>query len=139
VVSSTSMSSLASILDRFRRGAGVPAVVAEDPAAELTAVFVALAQLDAEARTLREEAIREAERGLAEAEARRSEIMAGWRERARVERERVEADRMRVSAGEVEAVLADAQTQARVLRERGEKRLPAMVEEVLTCVRAAAQ
>ena len=133
------MPSVANILDRFRRGAGVPAVVAEDVAAELAPIFAALDDLDAEAQAVREQALREAEHELAEADARRSEILAMWRERAVRERERVEADCQRASEKEVETMLVAAQEEARALRDRGADRLPAMVDEVLTCIRSAAR
>jgi hypothetical protein len=133
------MQSVASILDRFRRPAGVPAAAAEDIAAELTPVFAALEELEEEAKTIRDDAAREAEQLLAAAEARSAEILAAWGQRAQAEGARMESDCERAAATQVEAAEAAGREQAQRLRERGHRRMPGLVAEVVACVKEAAR
>jgi hypothetical protein len=131
--------SVASILDRFRRTAGVPAAAAEDIAGELAPVFAALERVEAEARALQEAAAEEARRVLAGAAARAVEIRADWRERAQAEYERAASESQGASAAEVEAVTVTAREEAQRVRRLGERRLAGLVEDVVACVRAAAR
>jgi hypothetical protein len=131
--------SVASILDRFRRTAGVPAAAAEDIAGELPPVFAALEQVEAEARALRAAAAEEARRVVAAAAARAVEIRADWRERAQAEYERAASDSEGASVAEIEAVEAEAREEVQRVRRLGEQRMAGLVEEVVACVRAAAR
>jgi hypothetical protein len=131
--------SVASILDRFRRAAGVPAAAAEDLPAELAPVFGALEHVEAEARAVLEAAEREASQAIAAAEAHGAEIRAAWRDRAQAEYARAESERRSAAAARAEIVEAEAREQARQIRRQGEERLEAMVAEVIDCVRAAAR
>lgn len=133
------MQSVASILDRFRRTAGVPAAAAEDVAGELAPVFAALERVEAEAQALQEAAAEEARRVLATAEARAAEIRAEWRERAQAEYERAASESQGASVGDIEAVEVEAREEARRLRRLGERRMAGLVEDVVACVRAAAR
>jgi flagellar biosynthesis/type III secretory pathway protein FliH len=129
------LQSVATILDRFRRTAGVPAVVAEDIAAELAPVFAVLEQLEAEAQEILERAAGEAGQTLADAESRCQQICADWHERAQTEYERAEAKRVRASRAEIQALATEAEKQVRLLRQRGERQMEELVEEVVACVR----
>jgi hypothetical protein len=133
------MQSVASILDRFRRSAGVPAAAADDVAGELAPVFAALEQLEAEAQAIRDAAVREADQLLEETEARVAETVAAWHEQAQAERRRAESDCERAAARRAEAVEAEARAEAALLRERGRERIAGLVDEVLACVRMVAR
>ncbi len=128
------MRPVSTILDRFRRAAGVPAAPAEDLAAELRPVFAALDDLEAEAEQLREAAHARAEKRLASARDEAAATTAQYRERAETERGRAAAERRRATEEEIRLALQTAEAEARQIRERGAARVPAFVAAVLACV-----
>jgi len=125
---------VSTILDRFRRAAGVPAAPAEDLAAELAPVFAALDDLEAEADRLREGARTRAEKRLAAARDEAARTTAQYRERAEAERRRTAAELRRATEEEILLVLQSAEAEARQIRERGAARVPAFVAAALACV-----
>ncbi len=121
-------------LERFRRSAGVPAAASDDLEVELMSVFVALEEIEAEARRLREEAAREAQESLATAAAEAERVLAGWRRRAEAERARAEAERIQAVTSEARSIESEGEAAAHALRSRGLRRIPPLVERVLACV-----
>ena len=135
------MTSAREWLDRFRRLAAapavpaVPAVPSEEPAPELAPVFAALDEIDEEARALREEAEREAARDLQAASVEIEDLLARWQDRAEAERARAETEQREAAARELRAIERDAAAEAERLRARGLERIPALLEEIVACVR----
>lgn len=121
----------ASLLERFRRTAGVPEAVGEDPANELIPVFAALDEIEREADRLRQRARERAERTLSLADAEAEQIRARWRRRADAERIRSETERRRAALEEAHSTEEAAQAAAARLRERGLARVPTAVERVM--------
>jgi hypothetical protein len=133
------MQSVASILDRFRRAAGVPAAAVDDIAVELAPVFAALEQVEAEAQTIHASAVEQARQILAEAETRAATLRAAWDERARAEYARAESEFEHASHTELEAVEVEARRETERLRRQGRLRMAEFVEDVVACVRGAAR
>jgi hypothetical protein len=125
---------LSALLDRFRRGAAVPAAVSDDLAAELAPVFASLELLEAEAREVRETSVRQADDRLAAGRERVAEISARWRETAEAERARAAEERRRRVREEVLAVEAEGRAEADRIRTEGSARLPELVAEVIACL-----
>jgi Skp family chaperone for outer membrane proteins len=131
--------SVASILDRFRRAAGVPAAAVDDIAAEVAPVFAALEQVEAEAQTILASAVEQARHIRADAEARAATLHAACDERARAEYARAESESEHASHTRLEAVEVEARQEAELLRREGRLRMAELVEEVVACVRGAAR
>lgn len=135
------MTSARDWLDRFRRPAAAPAVPAvptipsEEPAAELGLVFAVLDEIEQDARTLREEAEREAARRLQAASVEVETVLSRWQRRAEAERLRAEAEQREATARELRAIELDATGEADRLRARGLERIPTFVEEIVACIR----
>lgn len=128
-------------LDRFRRLAAAPAVPAvptipsEEPTPELMPVFAVLDDIEQEARTLREDAEREAARRLQVASVEVDAVLSRWQRRAEAERVHAEAERRETTARELRAIELDAAAEADRLRTRGLERVPGLVEEIVACIR----
>jgi F-type H+-transporting ATPase subunit b len=126
---------VSSLLDRFRRSAGVPAAADEGLEGELVPVFAALEEIEAEAQRLLEEGAGEAERRRAAGAEDAEQILARWRRRAEEARARAEAEHRRDSDERVRALQTAAEAEAREVRARGLERVPALVSEIVDCVR----
>lgn len=122
------------LLERFRRTAGVPAAVADEPASELVPLLAVLDEIEAEAARLVGDARAAAERTLAAADAEAERVLERARARADAERARTQAERTRAAEEAARTVEAAAQVEADELRERGLARVPAAVERVLATV-----
>jgi vacuolar-type H+-ATPase subunit H len=133
------MRPVAAILDRYRRGAAVPAVPAIDLAAELAPVLAALDEIEVEAEQLRQAAIARAEQRLAAAAEEAAGILADGERRAEVERSRAASARRGAEEGEMQAVVAEAESKARAIRARAATTVPDLVEVVLACVQEPPQ
>ena len=127
---------LRSFLDRFRRVAGVPAAVTDDIAAELAPLFAALDDLETEAA--------EIERSAAEGAATRAhgateeiqQILSDAAGQAEAERaDGIKAGR-RAAEAEAAKIIRAGEIEADRIRHEGRQRLPALVAEVLECVKA---
>lgn len=125
------------ILDRFRRGAGVPAVVGDELVAELAPVFAAIDEAEAEAERIRAAARRRVELRLAAARERTARLEAEASRRAQVERERTVASRRRDAEAEQRALLQAAADETARIREQSRQRIPALVDGVLACIQEA--
>ena len=122
-------------LERFRRPAGVPAAASDELDAELMPVFADLERIEEEARALREEAEREAERRVEAAAAEAGRVLAEWRRRAETERARAESERRAALASEARAIEREAEIAAERVRERGLERMPALLAAVVSAVK----
>lgn len=131
------MSAGRSLLERFRRTAGVPAAAAEDLRAELLPVLAVLSEIDAEADRLREEARARARRRLADADAQAEQLLARARTQAEAERTRAEVERRSAESERVHAAEVAATDAADALRRRGLAKVPRYVERVLADVAGA--
>jgi hypothetical protein len=123
------------ILDRFRRAAAVPAAAGDELARELAPLFAALDAIEEEGDALRAQAARAAEQRLAAARAEAAEIATAARKKAEEVRRRAEIDVRQASTAQSEALLAAADTEARRIRKAGAQRIPALVREVVACVK----
>jgi len=129
------------LLERFRGLAAVPTVPAvpapsnEEPGPELVPVFAVLDGIEQEARALQEEAEREAARRLEATSIEVDAALSRWQQRAEAERVRVEAERREELAREAHAIELGATAEAERLRARGRERIPALVDEVIACIR----
>ena len=127
---------LRSVLDRFRRVAGVPAAARDDVAAELAPLFLALDGLETEAAGIERSAT---EAGAGRAHAVGEEVQQILRDAAgQAEAERADAIKAgrRVAEAEAAATVRAAEAEAERVRAEGRRRLPALVAEVLDCVTA---
>ena len=137
------MARVRELLERFRpagapggaTSAGVPADRRASLSAEVRPIFDALAPVLAECERIREQA---------RAQARRREAEARRRAEAIVDRARMESEAERAAAAaavrarvtsEYEQSLARARAQAQAVRERGERRRPALTARVVELVR----
>ena len=118
-------------LERFRRSAGVPAAAGGDFAAELAPVFVALDRIEGEAAEIRRRADVTAARRLRETEEQVQSILAEARKRADFARDDALEAGGRVADAEVASILDQAERGAQQVKDVGEKRLPALVADVL--------
>lgn len=123
------------ILDRFRRGAAVPADVGSGLAGELAPVFAALDSLEEEGERVREEARIRAARRLAAARDEAESRAAGHRERAEAEREEVARERRHAGVTEAHELRAAVEEEARRIAEVARVRTPGLVAEVVDCVK----
>ncbi len=127
------------ILERFRRGAGVPSAAADDVAAELAPLFAALDEIEEEAERRREAARARGRAYLDDASEEAHGIVAAYRDRAEAVHRRA-VERSRGAAEEQSrALVADAERHARDIQARGEERLPQLVAAVVACVREGAR
>jgi vacuolar-type H+-ATPase subunit H len=126
---------VATILDRYRRGAAVPAVPAIDLASELAPVFAALDEIEAEADGLRQAANDRAARLLVAAAEEASAIVADAERRARAERLRAAAERRRTEEVKAQAVAREAEAGAEATRSQAAAGMPGLVEAVLACIK----
>ena len=124
-----------SILDRFRRGAAVPADPGSALAAELAPVFAALDALEEKAERLRADAGRRAARRVAAARDEAEGRAARDRELAEAERDEVARERRHAGAREARELHAAAEAEARGIAEAARRRMPALVAEVVACVK----
>lgn len=132
------MKGVSSLLERFRRPAGVPAAASDEPASELVPVFAVLDEIEAELDVLRAAAREHAERLLASADAEAEQIRERARRQADTERERTERELRLAAAADTRAAVAAAEAEAQGLRERGLARVPAAVDRILADVLGAA-
>lgn len=128
---------LSGFLERFRRSAGVPAIVGGDAASELAAVFAALDQLELEAEELRAHSSAAAARHEHELEEKVERIVLEARGRAGSERDEILRSRLGEADREATEMVAHAEAAAKRIRQTGEERLPDFVAEVLALVREA--
>jgi hypothetical protein len=126
---------VATILDRYRRGAAVPAVPAIDLASELAPVFAALDEIEAEAEELRQAATDRAARLRVTAAEEASAIVAAAERRARAERLRAAAERRRAEDVKAYAVAREAEVGADATRAHAAATIPGLVEAVLACIK----
>lgn len=127
------------ILDRFRRVAAVPAAAGDDLARELAPLFAALDAIEEEANQLRAQAALAAERRLEAASAEAAHVAAVGRAEADEARRDAEIDARRASAKQSDALARAAEAEADRIREAGASRIPALVQEVVACVRGGAR
>ncbi|GAU69799.1 hypothetical protein SSP35_14_01330 [Streptomyces sp. NBRC 110611] len=114
--------------------AGVPADRSAELAAELAPPLSLLEQAEAEARGVRERAVRVTEERRRSAEREADEIVERARARAHAVRAET-ADRIRRAAeAEAAALLASAECEAAAVRRRAEARMPALLERVTALV-----
>jgi vacuolar-type H+-ATPase subunit H len=118
-------------LERFRRSAGVPAAAGGDSAAELAAVFAALDSIEGEAAEIHRRAETTAAQRLHETEEQVQSILAEARQRADFERDDALKSGGRASDAEVASILEQAERGAQRVKDAGEKRLPALVADVV--------
>lgn len=128
---------LSGFLERFRRSAGVPAIVGGDAASELAAVFAALDHLELEAEKVRGRSSAAAARQEHELDEEVQGIVREARGRTEAERNEILTSRLGDADREVAGILAQAGAEAERIRKTGEERLPAFVAEVLAHVREA--
>jgi hypothetical protein len=129
---------LRSLLERFRRSAGVPAAVGGELAAELAPVFAALDEIELEAARVRTRAEAAAAARLQEADEEAAGILAEARRVAALEREGELRSLLGTVDAETEAIVRTAEAEADTVRRAGAERLPGLVTEVLARVREAA-
>jgi hypothetical protein len=128
---------LSGFLERFRRSAGVPATVGGDAASELAAVFAALDRLELEAEELRTRSSAAAARREHELEEEMERVVRDARERAGAEQDEILRSRLGDADREAAVIVAQAEAEARRIRETGEERLAGFVAEVVARVREA--
>lgn len=128
------MRGVGSLLERFRRPAGVPAAATEELDTELMPVFAALEEVEAEAARLREEAMQEADRRVEAASGEAARRLADWRRKADAERARARDERRRALSAEARAVEDVARAEAERLLRGGRERIPELVVAVISCV-----
>lgn len=131
------MRPVSAILDRFRRGAGVPAAVGDELVSELATVFATLDEAEEEADRIRAEARRRGEKRLARARADAERIEAGGRRRADAERNRAQVERRRAVEDELRSLVQAAEQEARRVEALAETRIPELVDAVVACVEEA--
>jgi hypothetical protein len=129
---------LRSLLERFRRGAGVPASVGGELAAELAPVFAALDEIEREVDDLREQSQAAVADRLRETEDEIRRIVQDGRRRAIQERDEALTSAWREADAEAVAVARAAKAEGDEVRRRGAERMPALVAEVLARVLEAA-
>jgi vacuolar-type H+-ATPase subunit H len=119
------------ILERFHGTAGVPAAVGEETVLELVPVFAALDTFEREAAEARGHADAIATHRLHDAREEVKEILAAATGLA--DSERGDALKAGLRAADVEAaqIVAEAEADARRIEERGRRRLPQLVDEVV--------
>ncbi len=123
-----------SFLDRFRRGAAVPAAAGDELAAELAPVFAELEQVEREAGAVRDLAAERAQQRLEAGAVRVARVSAGWRERAEAERARAIAECLGRVEEEARSIVAAGQAEAARVRTHGRARLAPLVSAVFSCV-----
>jgi hypothetical protein len=128
---------VSAILDRFRRGAGVPAAVGDELVSELASVFATLDEAEEEADRIRAEARRRGEERLARARVDAERIEAGGRRRADAERNRAQVERRRAVEDELRSLVQAAEEEARRVEANAETRIPELVDAVVACVEEA--
>jgi hypothetical protein len=134
VVGPVRIGPLRSLLERFRRSAGMPAAVGGELRSELAPVFAALDEIEREVARVRARSEAAATARLKEADEAAERILAEARQLAAKEREvELETVLQRTDA-EAEAIVAQAAAAAEVTRKRGDERLPVLVTEVLARV-----
>ena len=133
------MRPLSSLLDRFRRGVGVPAAASDDVAAELAPIFASLDAFDAEADAVRRAAAEQAEERLAAGLEQVARISEGWRPRAEAARARAAARHRRRAQREAAALEARGRAEADRIRNRASRRMPQLVAEIVACVERSAR
>ena len=130
---------LRSLLERFRRSAGVPAAVVGELSAELAPVFAVLDEVEREAAELRELAEEAAAGRLQEADELAERILAEGRRLAALRRDEELRSVLREADADAEAIVRRAQAKAEALRRRGDERLPGLVAEVVARVQESAK
>jgi vacuolar-type H+-ATPase subunit H len=129
---------LRSLLERFRRSAGVPASVGVHLTAELAPVFAILDDLERDAERLREQSRADADRRLQEAEVEARTVLDEGRQRALLERDETFSLTLHEADAELAAVTGQAAAEAESIRVRGSERTAALVGEVIARVLEAA-
>jgi hypothetical protein len=125
---------LRSLLERFRRSAGVPAAVGVELSAELAPVFAALDEIERDGAELRERAEAAAAARLQETEEEAGRILAEARRLAALRRDEELRAVLQQADADAEAIARRAQAKAEVVRRRGDERLPGLVAEVVARV-----
>jgi hypothetical protein len=126
-----------SLLERFRRSAGVPASVGVELAAELAPVFAALDAIEIEVARLRGRAEASAVARLQQVDEEVAHILAEARTLAARERDGELRSALRRADAEVEVIARQAVLDAEATRRRCDERLPGLVAEVIARVREA--
>jgi hypothetical protein len=137
VVGPVQIGSFRSLLERFRRSAGVPAVVGAELSAELAPVFAALDGIELEVARLRERAQASAVARLQEADEEVAHILAEARVLAARERNGELRSALRRADAEAEVIGRQADLDTEATRRRGDERLPGLVAGVIARVREA--
>lgn len=138
VVSPVGMGPLRSLLERFRRSAGVPASVGVDLSAELAPVFAALDEIERELERVREKSRAETVRRLQEADEEARRMLDETRKRAVLERDETFRLVLKEADAQLEGVARQAAGEAESIRATGGERMSALVAEVLARVLEAA-
>jgi hypothetical protein len=131
-------------LERFRpRGTpgaaarpGVPADRQAERSAELEPLLALLAEAEAEVAQIRTAAQQGADRRRREGQDRARGVLAAGRSQVVADRAEIAAQAQRKGAAEAAAVRAAADAEAEAIRTRVKQRLPALVERVVSAVRA---
>lgn len=127
-----------SLLERFRRNAGVPASVGGEISGELAPVFAALDEVERELMRKRRETEESAARRLQKTEEEVAGILAEARQEAALAREDALRSGLLEADAEAAAIVRRATAEVETLRLRGAERLPGLVAEVLARAREAA-
>ncbi len=134
IASPVQIGPLRSLLERFRRSAGVPAAVGEELSVELVPVFAALDEISVEVSELRARSEASAAARLQEAEKQAGIIIAEARRLAAAERDDELRSTLRRADSDVARMGDQARVEAEAARRMGDERLPKLVAEVLARV-----
>ena len=121
---------LGDVLERFRRGAGVPAAAGDEAAVELAPVFAALDELQREAAAVRDRSTQMAARRLHEAREEATAILADARSKADSERGDALKAGLRSADAAAAEILAAAEHDASRIERTAAARLPSLVARV---------
>jgi hypothetical protein len=125
------------ILERYRRPAAVPEVVADELAGELAPVFAALDELAGEAERIRADARRRAQSRLQAARDQAVAVLGDAAAQAETERAEAAAAGREASQVMMDELLAASEAEAARTRELAGDRIPGLVAAVLACVEGA--
>ena len=131
-------------LERFRPSGtpgaaarpGVPADRLAERSAELEPVFARLAETEADAATIRAAARREADQRRLQGQERAQAVLATGRHQVAADRAELAAQVRHQASVETAAIISAAHDEADAVRTRAGQRLPAMVDRVVSDVRA---
>jgi hypothetical protein len=128
---------LRTLLERFRRSAGVPAGVGEELSAELAPVFAVLDQIESEVELMRARSEASASARLQETDEEVETVLAEGQRVAAEARNAELRSALRRTESEADVIARQAEAEAEDTRRLGDERAPALVEAVLDRVREA--